>query len=146
MTVAVHLGAQTEGEGPLADSEVKPLYRALWDRQCQALRRATPEAAAAGAAARQAAADALEDLPTQPGWVRGGALAPHQLAAVNWLRRRYASGLRSAMLADEMGLGMTASAIAFLCSLWCAHKQTRRTSFYNLVFPRGRWALSCSGS
>jgi len=117
--------AQAEGEGLMAEADTMPLHRALWVRQSAALRRAMPEAAAAGAAARGAAAAGLPGLPGQPAWVQGGRLAPHQLAAVGWLRGRWAAQ-RGALLADEMGLGMTASAIAFLCSLWCAAAPQRR--------------------
>lgn len=55
-------------------------------------------------------------LSSQPTWVHGGALYPHQLEAVNWLRRLWAEG-RPALLADGGGLGKTASIITFLQSL-----------------------------
>ena len=55
-------------------------------------------------------------LSDQPSWVHGGALYPHQLEAVNWLRRLWAEG-RPTLLADGSGLGKTASVITFLQSL-----------------------------
>ena len=64
----------------------------------------------------QAAQQGVQDLASQPSWVRGGALYPHQLEAANWLRRLWAEG-RPALLADGGGLGKTASVITFLQSL-----------------------------
>jgi SNF2 family DNA or RNA helicase len=55
-------------------------------------------------------------LAEHPPWLRGTALHPHQLAALNWLRAAWAAG-RPAVIADEIGLGKTASVIAFLTSL-----------------------------
>ena len=64
----------------------------------------------------QAAQQGVAVLGAQPSWVHGGALYPHQLEAVNWLRRMWAEG-RPALLADGGGLGKTASVITFLQSL-----------------------------
>jgi hypothetical protein len=104
---------QVEGEGVLVMPEYIDLHRDLWERQQNALRRSRPEAAEEAAAARTAAAaSGLPDISEQPDWVVGGRLYPHQLAAVNWLRRQWLQGC-NAMLADETGLGKAASAITF---------------------------------
>ena len=66
----------------------------------------------------QGAQQGVAVLSSQPTWVHGGALYPHQLEAVNWLRRLWAEG-RPALLADGGGLGKTASIITFLQSLRC---------------------------
>ncbi|CAH8289279.1 unnamed protein product [Eruca vesicaria subsp. sativa] len=56
-------------------------------------------------------------LTVQPSELRGGALFPHQLEALNWLRRCWHKS-KNVILADEMGLGKTVSASAFLSSLY----------------------------
>uniref|UniRef100_A0A1J3EE40 Protein CHROMATIN REMODELING 4 n=1 Tax=Noccaea caerulescens TaxID=107243 RepID=A0A1J3EE40_NOCCA len=56
-------------------------------------------------------------LTEQPEELRGGALFPHQLEALNWLRRCWHKS-KNVILADEMGLGKTVSASAFLSSLY----------------------------
>lgn len=56
-------------------------------------------------------------LTEQPSELRGGALFPHQLEALNWLRRCWHKS-KNVILADEMGLGKTVSASAFLSSLY----------------------------
>ncbi|XP_023639806.1 protein CHROMATIN REMODELING 4 isoform X2 [Capsella rubella] len=56
-------------------------------------------------------------LTEQPQELRGGALFPHQLEALNWLRRCWHKS-KNVILADEMGLGKTVSASAFLSSLY----------------------------
>ncbi|KAG7532703.1 Zinc finger FYVE/PHD-type [Arabidopsis thaliana x Arabidopsis arenosa] len=56
-------------------------------------------------------------LTEQPRELRGGALFPHQLEALNWLRRCWHKS-KNVILADEMGLGKTVSASAFLSSLY----------------------------
>ena len=77
----------------------------------------------------QAAQQGVRDLTSQPSWVRGGALYPHQLEAANWLRRLWAEG-RPALLADGGGLGKTASVITFLQSLrWESGAGLRVQSF-----------------
>ena len=58
----------------------------------------------------------VRDLSEQPGDLRGGALFPHQMEALNWLRRAWAAR-RNVILADEMGLGKTVSATSFLSSV-----------------------------
>ncbi|CAN4081812.1 unnamed protein product [Withania somnifera] len=47
----------------------------------------------------------------------GGSLFPHQLEALNWLRKCWHKS-KNVILADEMGLGKTVSASAFLSSLY----------------------------
>lgn len=61
----------------------------------------------------QAAAASTPEISEQPEWVRGGKLYPHQLEAVNWLRRQWAADT-PVLLADDVGLGKTATVIAFL--------------------------------
>ncbi|ESQ39568.1 hypothetical protein EUTSA_v10000738mg [Eutrema salsugineum] len=56
-------------------------------------------------------------LTEQPQELSGGALFPHQLEALNWLRRCWHKS-KNVILADEMGLGKTVSASAFLSSLY----------------------------
>ncbi|KAI7751103.1 hypothetical protein M8C21_020508 [Ambrosia artemisiifolia] len=51
----------------------------------------------------------------------GGSLFPHQLEALNWLRKCWHRG-KNVILADEMGLGKTISACAFLSSLYFEFK------------------------
>ncbi|WOG89550.1 hypothetical protein DCAR_0208788 [Daucus carota subsp. sativus] len=60
-------------------------------------------------------------LTEQPEELRGGSLFPHQLEALNWLRKCWCKG-RNVILADEMGLGKTVSAGAFLSSLYFEFK------------------------
>ena len=67
----------------------------------------------------QAAAASTPDITEQPEWVRGGKLYPHQLEAVNWLRRQWAADA-PVLMADDSGLGKTATVIAFLQFLRCA--------------------------
>ncbi|KAG0562176.1 hypothetical protein KC19_9G124000 [Ceratodon purpureus] len=60
----------------------------------------------------------FEELTEQPEWLRGGGvLFPHQLEALNWLRKSWYRR-KHVILADEMGLGKTISACAFLSSLY----------------------------
>ncbi|CAN4080377.1 unnamed protein product [Withania somnifera] len=47
----------------------------------------------------------------------GGSLFPHQMEALNWLRKCWHKS-KNVILADEMGLGKTISASAFLSSLY----------------------------
>ncbi|XP_010536742.1 PREDICTED: protein CHROMATIN REMODELING 4-like isoform X2 [Tarenaya hassleriana] len=56
-------------------------------------------------------------LTEQPSELNGGSLFPHQLEALNWLRRCWYKS-KNVILADEMGLGKTVSACAFLSSLY----------------------------
>ena len=60
----------------------------------------------------------IEALTEQPEWLKGGLLFPHQVEALNWLRKSW-HRQRNVILADEMGLGKTISACAFLSSLCC---------------------------
>ncbi|MCO5562276.1 hypothetical protein L7F22_015901 [Adiantum nelumboides] len=56
-------------------------------------------------------------LIEQPVYIKGGILFPHQMEALNWLRKCWGRK-KNVILADEMGLGKTISASAFLCSLY----------------------------
>ncbi|KAG6641461.1 protein CHROMATIN REMODELING 4-like isoform X2 [Carya illinoinensis] len=62
-------------------------------------------------------------LPEQPKELKGGSLFPHQLEALNWLRKCWHKS-KNVILADEMGLGKTVSACAFISSLYCEFKAT----------------------
>eukprot|EP01018_Ginkgo_biloba_P031544 Gb_16961 [translate_table: standard] len=59
----------------------------------------------------------IEPLTEQPSELKGGALFPHQLEALNWLRKCWHK-MKNVILADEMGLGKTISACAFLSSIY----------------------------
>ncbi|KAL8507411.1 hypothetical protein ACS0TY_018096 [Phlomoides rotata] len=61
------------------------------------------------------------NLTEQPKELVGGALFPHQLEALNWLRKSWHRS-RNVILADEMGLGKTVSACAFMSSLYFEFK------------------------
>lgn len=61
------------------------------------------------------------NLTEQPKELCGGALFPHQLEALNWLRKSWHRS-RNVILADEMGLGKTVSACAFISSLYFEFK------------------------
>jgi superfamily II DNA or RNA helicase len=63
----------------------------------------------------------LNVLVDQPKELEGGMLFPHQLEALNWLRKCWYKS-KNVILADEMGLGKTVSACAFLSSLCCEFK------------------------
>ncbi|KAK9733500.1 hypothetical protein RND81_04G071300 [Saponaria officinalis] len=60
-------------------------------------------------------------LTEQPVELKGGSLFPHQLEALNWLRKCWHRA-KNVILADEMGLGKTVSAGAFLASLYFEFK------------------------
>ncbi|KAL5577428.1 hypothetical protein UlMin_019127 [Ulmus minor] len=60
-------------------------------------------------------------LTEQPKELEGGSLFPHQLEALNWLRKCWYKS-KNVILADEMGLGKTVSACAFLSSLYFEFK------------------------
>ncbi|CAA6658138.1 unnamed protein product [Spirodela intermedia] len=60
-------------------------------------------------------------LVEQPKELQGGSLFPHQLEALNWLRKCWHRS-KNVILADEMGLGKTVSACAFISSLYCEFK------------------------
>lgn len=62
-------------------------------------------------------------LTSQPIELQGGALFPHQLEALNWLRKCWHKS-KNVILADEMGLGKTVSASAFISSLYIEFKAT----------------------
>ncbi|XP_054778799.1 protein CHROMATIN REMODELING 4 isoform X2 [Prosopis cineraria] len=61
------------------------------------------------------------NLPEQPHELKGGSLFPHQLEALNWLRKCWCRS-KNVILADEMGLGKTVSACAFMSSLYFEFK------------------------
>jgi superfamily II DNA or RNA helicase len=65
----------------------------------------------------------LNPLLEQPIELTGGTLFPHQLEALNWLRKCWFRS-KNVILADEMGLGKTVSAGAFLSALYCEFKVT----------------------
>ncbi|KAL3687398.1 hypothetical protein R1sor_013707 [Riccia sorocarpa] len=58
----------------------------------------------------------VETLAEQPTYLKGGSLFPHQLEALNWLRKCW-HRQRNVILADEMGLGKTISATSFLAAM-----------------------------
>ncbi|KAJ0018818.1 hypothetical protein Pint_12129 [Pistacia integerrima] len=60
-------------------------------------------------------------LSEQPEELKGGLLFPHQLEALNWLRKCWHKS-KNVILADEMGLGKTVSACAFISSLYFEFK------------------------
>ncbi|XP_031494367.1 protein CHROMATIN REMODELING 4 isoform X2 [Nymphaea colorata] len=60
-------------------------------------------------------------LDEQPKELKGGSLFPHQLEALNWLRKCWHKS-KNVILADEMGLGKTVSACAFISSLYMEFK------------------------
>lgn len=60
-------------------------------------------------------------LTEQPNELKGGLLFPHQLEALNWLRKCWHKS-KNVILADEMGLGKTVSACAFISSLYFEFK------------------------
>ncbi|KAF2283012.1 hypothetical protein GH714_043435 [Hevea brasiliensis] len=60
-------------------------------------------------------------LTEQPKELKGGTLFPHQLEALNWLRKCW-NKFKNVILADEMGLGKTVSACAFISSLYFEFK------------------------
>ena len=94
------------------------LHTDMWARQRKALLKATPTAADTAVAVRAASLSAGGSpvLTQQPPFVTGGALYPHQLAGVNWLRGAWARG-QHAVLADEAGLGKTATIVTYLQTL-----------------------------
>ncbi|KAH9288566.1 hypothetical protein KI387_032683, partial [Taxus chinensis] len=59
----------------------------------------------------------IEPLTEQPSELKGGSLFPHQLEALNWLRKCWHK-IKNVILADEMGLGKTISACAFVSSIY----------------------------
>lgn len=63
----------------------------------------------------------IATLTEQPKELHGGSLFPHQLEALNWLRKCWYKS-KNVILADEMGLGKTVSACAFISSLYFEFK------------------------
>ncbi len=58
----------------------------------------------------------VQELTSNPPYVLGAPLHPHQLAAVNWMRNAWASQT-NILLADDSGQGKTATVLSFLQSL-----------------------------
>eukprot|EP00899_Mesostigma_viride_P026443 jgi/Mesvir1/6984/Mv09124-RA.1 len=82
----------------------------------------------------------------QPSFIKGGELFPHQMEALNWLRRAYRHK-RHVILADEMGLGKTISATCFLsairhekCSLFPSLVVVPLSTMPNWVAEMSLWA------
>nr|KYP50255.1 Chromodomain-helicase-DNA-binding protein 5 [Cajanus cajan] len=71
------------------------------------------------------------NLTEQPKDLKGGSLFPHQLEALNWLRKCWYKS-KNVILADEMGLGKTVSACAFLSSFGL-NKKTEAYKFNVLL-------------
>ncbi|KIY92413.1 SNF2 family DNA-dependent ATPase [Monoraphidium neglectum] len=108
---------EPDGSGPLMQPERLPLHLQLWARQRRALERAGEAGRAAAAAAEaRAQQQGVPELTSQPEWVRGAALMPHQLSTLNWLRAMWARR-QSCVLADEAGCGKTATVAAHLAGL-----------------------------
>ncbi|GAB2281270.1 hypothetical protein Dimus_015874 [Dionaea muscipula] len=63
----------------------------------------------------------IVNLTEQPKELTGGSLFPHQLEALNWLRKCWHRS-KNVILADEMGLGKTVSACAFISTLYFEFK------------------------
>lgn len=63
----------------------------------------------------------IRTLTEQPEELKGGSLFPHQLEALNWLRKCWYKS-KNVILADEMGLGKTVSACAFISALYVEFK------------------------
>lgn len=63
----------------------------------------------------------IASLTEQPKELQGGSLFPHQMEALNWLRKCWYKS-KNVILADEMGLGKTVSACAFLSSVYFEFK------------------------
>lgn len=76
-----------------------------------------PDSAPAAPHGKNGARLDIEALKEQPKELRGGTLFPHQLEALNWLRKSWLRR-KNVILADEMGLGKTISACAFLSTLY----------------------------
>jgi chromodomain-helicase-DNA-binding protein 4 len=106
-------------EGLLAEEQHAELRTSLLDREAAARERATPLRMQQAARLRTGP---LQRLTEQPAWLapqREGAegprpqLMPHQLEAVNWLRKCYHTN-QNVILADEMGLGKTVTALSYI--------------------------------
>ncbi|KAI5385613.1 hypothetical protein KIW84_072282 [Lathyrus oleraceus] len=85
--------------------------------------------------------DRLNDvvsLVEQPKELKGGSLFPHQLEALNWLRKCWYKS-KNVILADEMGLGKTISACAFISSLYFEFKVSRPCLVLVPLVTMGNW-------
>lgn len=71
--------AQVEGEGLLVKPELLHLHRELWERQQEAVRRASPAVLQAEDTAFEAARKGLVPLTEKPEGMGGPAFYPHQL-------------------------------------------------------------------
>lgn len=80
----------------------------------------------------------IVNLLEQPKELRGGSLFPHQLEALNWLRKCWYKS-RNVILADEMGLGKTISACAFISSLYFEFKVSRPCLVLVPLVTMGNW-------
>ncbi|XWS67399.1 hypothetical protein CRYUN_Cryun04dG0003700 [Craigia yunnanensis] len=93
----------------------------LFDQfECQTLEKDAAKDESRGKGDRQHDIVTLEEQPEE---LKGGSLFPHQLEALNWLRKCWHKS-KNVILADEMGLGKTVSAIAFISSLYLEFKAT----------------------
>ncbi|KAL8143153.1 hypothetical protein V2J09_016185 [Rumex salicifolius] len=85
------------------------------------LQAATKDADDLGVGRKKSQQSEIPVLKEQPKELKGGSLFPHQLEALNWLRRCWYRS-KNVILADEMGLGKTISACAFISSLYFEFK------------------------
>ncbi|MCH86383.1 chromodomain-helicase-DNA-binding family protein, partial [Trifolium medium] len=79
----------------------------------------------------------------QPKELKGGSLFPHQLEALNWLRKCWYKS-KNVILADEMGLGKTISACAFISSLYFEFKVSRPCLVLVPLVTMGNWLAEFS--
>ncbi len=96
------VASQAEGQGVLVQPEFVGLHQSMWARQAAAVERASEARQRAAALARQRAArgplgDVARCAAAPPA---GAELYPHQLQALNALRRAWAVG-KHAIVADE---------------------------------------------
>lgn len=103
---------ELEGSGIVASKKYSNLLEELWSRQSNAAQRSTPEALSAEHDLRPSSSSVVE-TDEQPSWVSPGQLKPHQIEALNWLRRYWAVG-QYGVLADDPGLGRSAVVAVFL--------------------------------
>ncbi|CAD7703269.1 unnamed protein product, partial [Ostreobium quekettii] len=111
-----HCTWELEGSRILCNPEAVALYWELWERQRASVRRAHRHAAQEAAEARRKAERRLDQLQSQPQWVHHCQLHPHQLDALNWLRRRWVDQ-KGGLLIGEPGIGKTACLVTFFMAL-----------------------------
>ncbi|XP_045826847.1 protein CHROMATIN REMODELING 4 [Trifolium pratense] len=85
----------------------------------------------------------IVNLAEQPKELKGGSLFPHQLEALNWLRKCWYKS-KNVILADEMGLGKTISACAFISSLYFEFKVSRPCLVLVPLVTMGNWLAEFS--